>query len=392
MTSHIGVRAALALLPALTATLLLNACGAPSEAQTPPPGPPPVEVAPAVVRPVHNVEEFTGRLESPGNVDLRGRIGGTIERISFRDGASVREGDLLFSIDPRPYEAEVARDEAQLEVARSQAELAKAELARAEKLLAAKAVSLQEYDQLTSTQHTSDASVRAAEAALRAAKLNLEYTSIRAPISGRISRANVTVGNLIDDKTILTSIVTTSKVYAYFDGSEGTFLALRGLPASKMVVKMALANEAGLPHTGHLDFIDNKLNAQTGAIRMRAAFDNSKGEFTPGLFARMQLIGAAAHDSVLTPDRAIGTDQSKKFVFVVGANNVAEFREVQPGPLLDGMRVIESGLHAGDLVVVNGLQRVRPGTPVTPQKLEVDGQGMPIEAPPAAPPGPGKKG
>ena len=371
---------------ALAAAALLSGCGQASEAQTPPPGPPQVEVAPAVRKPVRDVEEFTGRLEAPESVDLRGRVGGTIEKISFRDGATVHAGDLLFSIDSRPYEAEVARDEAQLEVVKAQADLARADLARADKLLDARAVSRQEYDQLTEGARSSDANVRAAEAALRVARLNLEYTAVRAPIGGRISRANVTVGNLIDDKTVLTTLVSTDRVYAYFDGSEATYLKLRGVAPQQLQVRMGLADESGLPHTGRLDFIDNRLNPQTGAIRLRAVFDNRHAEFTPGLFARMQLADAVAHERVLTPDRAVGTDQSKNFVFVVAANHMTQFREIHPGALVGGMRVVESGLEPGELVIVSGVQRVRPGVPVNPQTVPLDGDGMPVDKP--APGGP----
>ncbi|MDE3011098.1 MAG: efflux RND transporter periplasmic adaptor subunit [Pseudomonadota bacterium] len=402
------------LLLSLSLTGLLAACGDPSQAQPPPPGPPQISVAPAVLRAVHDSEEFSGRLEAPESVDVRGRIGGTIDKVAFRDGALVKAGELLFAIDPRPYQSEVARDQAQLEAARAQlgvaqaqattaqaqSELARADLARADKLLAAHAVSRQEYDQLSAGARTSDSAVRAAqagvssaeaavrsaEAALRTAQLNLDYTSVRAPISGRISRANVTAGNLIDDKTVLTTIVVTNRVFAYFDGSEATFLRIRGLSPQQLTVRMGLADENGLPHTGKLDFIDNRLNAQTGAIRMRAVFDNAKGEFAPGLFARIELTAATARNLVMTPDRAIGTDQNKKFVFVMGANNAAEQREVQPGPLVGAMRAIESGLKAGDLVVIDGLQRVHPGLPLSPQKLELDDQGMPLPAAaPAAP-------
>jgi multidrug efflux system membrane fusion protein len=291
----------------------------------------------------------------------------------------------------RPYQAEVARAESQLAAAQSRAELAKAELARAQKLLDAKAVSRQEFDQLGSGERTSQADIRAAEAALRVARLNVEYTAVRAPIAGRLSRANITAGNLVDDKTVLTTLVATHKVYAYFDGSEQTFLRLRKANDAQLNVKMGLANESGFPHTGNVDFIDNRLNTQTGAIRIRAVFDNADGQFTPGLFARLQVAGSTSYDAVLTPERAIGTDQSKKFVFVVGANNVAEFREVKLGALIDGMRVVTSGLKPGELVVVSGLQRVRPGAPLAPEKLDVDARGMPVEKPVAPPPGAGGK-
>lgn len=385
-------RRAAALLVALLGAALTSACGDRAQAQGGPPPAPPVSVAPAVQKPIADSEEFTGRLEALETVDIRPRIGGTIDRVHFRDGATVKKGDLLFSIDPRPYQAEVARAESQLAAAQSRAELAQAELARAQKLLDAKAVSRQEFDQLGSGSRTAQADIQAAQAALRVARLNVEYTAVRAPIAGRLSRAIVTAGNLVDDKTVLTTLVATHKVYAYFDGSEQTFLRLRKANDAELRVRMGLADETGFPHTGKVDFIDNRLNTQTGAIRIRAVFDNAKGEFTPGLFARLQMSGSGTHDAVLTPERAIGTDQSKKFVFVVGANGAAEFREVRLGALIGGMRVITTGLKPGELVVVNGLQRVRPGAPLSPQKLEVDEQGMPIEQPAAPPPAGGAKG
>lgn len=379
------VRHSLLLLPIAVLAAGLAGCGGPAEGQQPGgPQASPVGVAAAVQRPVRDTEEFTGRLEAVESVEVRPRIGGTIERVHFRDGAFVKAGDMLFTIDQRPYQAEVARSEAQLVSAQSQSELAKAELARAQKLLEAKAVSRQEYDQLTSGARTSDANIKAAEAALRVARLNLEYTAVRAPIAGRISRANITTGNLVDDKSVLTTLVAQAKVYAYFDASEQTFLRLRKATADQLQVKMGLANEQGFPHTGKVDFIDNRLNPQTGAIRLRAVFDNAKSDFTPGLFARLQLAGASERSVVMTPDRALGTDQSKKFLLIVGENNVAGYREVLPGPLYDGMRVIESGLKPGELVIVDGLQRTRPGMPVAPEKLALDERGMPVPKAPAA--------
>jgi multidrug efflux system membrane fusion protein len=377
---------------ALVSSAWLAGCGDPAEAQGGPPPAPPVSVAPAVERPIADREEFTGRLQALETVDIRARVGGTIEQVHFRDGASVKKGQLLFTIDPRPYRAEVARAESQLAAARARAGLAQAELARAQKLLDDKAVSRQEFDQLGSSAKTSGADIRAADAALRVARLNLEYASVRAPIAGRASLANITAGNLVSADNILTTVVATHRVYAYFDGSEQTFLRLREGNGEALQVKMGLANEAGFPHTGKIDFIDNRLNPQTGAIRMRAVFDNADGRFTPGLFAKLQVAQAATHPAVLTPERAIGTDQSKRFVLVVGANNMAEFREVQLGALIDGMRVVTSGLKPGELVVVNGLQRVRPGAPISPEKLEIDARGMPIEKPPAPPPAAAKPG
>lgn len=378
---------ALVSVAALLLLTLTAGCSKPGPAGGPP-GAPPVTVAAAVQRTVTDIEEFTGRLEAPRSVEVRPRIGGTIEQVHFRDGQRVAQGALLFTIDPKPFQADLSRAQSQLASARSRAALATSDLARAKKLLDSKAVSAQEFDQLTSGAATSGADIAAAEAAVRVAQLNLGYTSVRAPMAGQLSRAIITEGNLVNDQSVLTTLVATQTVYAYFDGSEQTFLRLRKGDPGQRLVHMGLADEPGFPHEGKVDFIDNQLNPQTGSIRMRAVFDNPKGEFTPGLFARIQLAGGAPYPAVLTPERAISTDQSRKLVFVIGEGNVAQPREVQLGTLIDGMRVVTSGLKAGDLVVVDGLQRVRPGAPVQPIKAETDERGMPIATPPAGgPPG-----
>jgi RND family efflux transporter MFP subunit len=200
-------------------------------------------------------------------------------------------------------------------------------------------------------------------------------------MAGQLSRADLTEGNLVTPQSVLTTLVSTQTVYAYFDGSEQVFLRLRKGEPGLRTVRMGLADESGFPHEGRIDFVDNRLNAQTGSIRMRGVFDNARGQFTPGLFARLQLAGGVPYPAVLTPERAVSTDQSRKLLFVVGEGNVAQPREVQLGALMDGMRVITQGLKAGELVVVDGLQRVRPGAPVTPIKLDTDARGMPLAAP-----------
>jgi multidrug efflux system membrane fusion protein len=384
----------------------LVGCGRNADAQGGPPPAAPVSVAPAVQRAVSDSEEFSGRLEAAEFVELRPRVAGTVDRVHFTDGALVSKGQLLFSIDARPFTAETARAESQLAAAKSRTELAKSELARAQSLLDSKAVSRQEFDQLSSGARTSDADVKAAEAALRVAQLNLDYATVRSPISGRVSRANVTAGNLVNEQTVLTSIAGVAKVYAYFDGSEQTYLRVkaeneRAAAAPKggsapsvpkadraPAVRMGLANETGFPHEGRLDFVDNRLNPQTGAIRMRASFDNAKGQFTPGLAAKLVMTTSASYDAVMVPERAIGTDQTKKFVFVVGADGQPQFREIKPGALIDGMRVVTNGsVKVGENVIVDGLQRVIPGLPVAPQVLKVDDKGMPIFPAPQGPPG-----
>ena len=377
---------------ALSIPLFLGGCMPTADAQGGPPQAPPVSVAPAVRRSVNDSEEFSGRLEATDYVDLRPRVSGTIDKVHFVDGATVKKGDLLFTIDPRPFEAEAARAQSQLASSKSRSELAQSQLVRARTLLESQAASKEEVDQLVSGSRTSQADIQGAEAALRVARLNLDYTQVRAPISGRVSRANITVGNLVNEQSVLTSIAGVSKVYAYFDGSEQTFLRLqqttvKGAAGKAPRVQMGLANEQGFPHEGRLDFVDNRLNPQTGAIRLRASFDNADARFTPGLAARLRMESPVAYDAVMVPERAIGTDQTKKFVYVVAGDGKPQFREVRPGALFEGMRVVEGGVRPGENVVVDGLQRIVPGMQVSPQVLKVDAKGMPIFPPPPGPPG-----
>jgi multidrug efflux system membrane fusion protein len=375
-----------AFLAACSAPALLGCTGA-ADAQGGAPPAPAVSVAPAVQRTLNDTEEFSGRLEAVDFVDLRPRVAGLIDRVHFKDGAIVRKGELLFTIDPKPFRAEVARAEAALASAQARKELAKSELDRADLLAAAQAASKEEVERLASVSRTSAAELQAAEAALRIARLNLGYTQVRAPIAGRISRAAVREGNLVNEQSLLTSIAGVSRIYAYFDASEQSFLRLKAPGATNWPprVRMRLANESDFAHDGELDFIDNRLNPQTGAIRLRAAFDNTKGDFTPGLAVRVRLQAPATYQAVLVPERAIGTDQSRKFVYVVDGDGKAQYREVMPGSLFDTMRALRSGVKPGEQVVVDGLQRVMPGTTVSPQVLKIDADGVPL-AP--APPGP----
>ncbi|PTT90822.1 efflux transporter periplasmic adaptor subunit [Pelomonas sp. HMWF004] len=377
---------------ALFAALLLAGCGQQQGGPGGPGGhggPPPVSVAPATQREVQEFDEFTARLEAPDTVDVRARVAGTVEAVRFKEGQLVRKGDPLFSIDARGFKAEVARAEAQIAALRTQAELSRADLARSEKLVSANAVSQQEVDQLRSAVRAAEANQKAAEAALVQARLNVEYANITAPVAGRTSRANVTPGNLVGaGDSVLTTLVSSDRVYAYFDASEATYLKyMRATKPVQTVVQMGLSNEQGFPHTGKLDFVDNRLNPATASIRVRAVFDNKAGQFTPGLYARVKLGGSGSYTGVVVPDRAISTDQTRKIVFVVGPNNIVQPRPVTPGALIDGMRVVD-GIKPGELVIVDGLQRAMPGAPVTPQVLKVDDKGMPLPAAPAAAPAP----
>jgi RND family efflux transporter MFP subunit len=291
----------------------------------------------------------------------------------------VKKGAVLFVIDPRPYEAELARAVADLARARTRAALAGREVARAQRLVDVQAISREEFETRTSAEAESRASIAAAEAAVATARLNVEWTRVRSPISGRVSRAEVTAGNLVQagppTATLLTTVVSLDPVYVYFEGDEQTYLHYGELaragtrPSSRDTrnpIQLGLANEQGFPHQGYVDFVDNQLNPQTGTIRARAVFSNSDRVFTPGLFARLKLVGSARYKAVLVLDRAVGTDQDKKFVLVLKPDSTVEYRPVQLGRLVDGMRIVRAGLHAGDRIVINGLQRARPGMKVTP--------------------------
>jgi multidrug efflux system membrane fusion protein len=355
---------------------LLAACSRPAPQAPPPPA---ITAAPAIGRSVNEWDEFTGRIEAVGYVQVRPRVSGFIEKVTFTEGKEVKEGDVLFLIDQREYRDALDRAEAELTRARTQASLAKSEAERAEPLVKENAISREEYDARVSGSAEANAAIQAAEAAVRTAKLNLEWTRVRAPISGRISRAEVTAGNVVQggapEPTLLTTIVSMDPVYVYFEGDEQAYLRYNQLardgtrPSSRVVrnpVRMGLANEAGYPHTGYVDFVDNQLNPNTGTIRARAVFSNKDRFFTPGLFARIQLLGSGRFDAVLVQDGAIGTDQDRKFVYILKPDSTVEYRSVELGRIVDGLRVIRKGVVPDEEVVINGLQRIRPGMKVTP--------------------------
>ncbi|MFL6676621.1 MAG: efflux RND transporter periplasmic adaptor subunit [Massilia sp.] len=355
-----------------------------SEPAAPPGGarPPQVQVAPVERRVVEEFDEYSARLAAVELVEVRARVAGTLERVHFRDGQTVRKGDVLFTIDPRPFAAEVARNAATLESARSQGELARIQAARAEKLLPMNAISQQEVDQFRAAAANSTSTVRAAEAALETARLNLGFTRIVAPIAGRLSRTGVTAGNLVSiNEPVLTTIVSTDRVYAYFEPSEAAFLKYgqaAGERKTEPKVRMGLFDEPGFPHTGRIDFVDNRVNPGTGSIQLRAVFDNSQGRLTPGLSARVNVGAGKPYEATLVPDRAIVTDQTRMIVLVVRPDRRVESREVKPGALIAGMRVV-SGVQPGEHIVVEGLQRAQPGSAVTPQLVALDEHGMPVD-------------
>lgn len=360
---------------AVVAAGRVAAGGAPAPTAPPPPQ---VTVAAAIARPVTDWDEFTGHLEAVDVVEVRPRVSGYVDRVAFKEGSEVRKGDVLFVIDPRPYQAEVDRAEAQLAQAKTRLALAQSEVERAKKLLTAQAISREEFDARTSASAEGDAAVKAAEAALETARLNLEWTTVRAPIAGRVSRAMVTPGNLVQAGTpnspALTTVVSLDPIYVYFDGDEQAYLndlgftPRSGTPAggtaARRSVYMGLADETGYPHAGSIDFVDNRLDPVAGTIRARAVFPNHDHRLTPGLFARIKVVGSRTYDATLIRDEAVGTDQDRKFVFVLKPDGTVDYRPITLGPLTDGLRVVKGGLSPGERVVINGLQRVRPGMKV----------------------------
>jgi membrane fusion protein, multidrug efflux system len=335
-----------------------------------------VQVAEVIHRPLREWQEFSGRLQAVNTVDVRPRVSGYIDRVAFADGARVKKGQMLFQIDPRPFQAEVDRLVAERTRSVSDLELAKANRARAERLISAHAISREEYERQIAAETSAQGSLGSVDASLQEARLNREFTEVRAPIDGHVSRAVITAGNLVTSASLLTTLVSDDPVYVYFDADEQTYLryakAKHGpKPAGTGVsdVYIGLVDEEGYPHAGQVDFIDNQVDATTGTIRARAALANPDGRYTPGLFARVRLIGGEDHDSVLIEDRAVGTDLSKKFVLTLTKENRIEYRLVELGPEINGLRVVTQGLAPSELIVVNGLQHVRPGQSVVATRV-----------------------
>ncbi|WP_079435789.1 efflux RND transporter periplasmic adaptor subunit [Zoogloea sp. LCSB751] len=338
-----------------------------------------VDTAQVVNRAITDWQDFSGRLEAVDRVEIRPQVSGILTQVHFRDGSPVRKGDVLFTIDPRPFAAEVERAEAQLAAAESRVGYTGSDLARAERLIADNAVSRRDLEEKQNAARDANAGVQAARAALRIARLNLEYTSIKAPIDGRMSRAEVTVGNLVSANggPALTTLVSSSRIYAAFDVDEQTFLKsvnpARDAKGTALPVHLGLADQDGHPFEGRIHSVDNRLDTTSGTIRVRAIFDNADGRLIPGLYARIRLGAGTPREAVLIDDRAIGTDQDKRFVLVVDSANKTAYREVRLGNLHDGLRIVEDGLKPGERIVVNGLQRVRPGDPVTPHPVAMEG-------------------
>ena len=340
---------------------------------------PEVTVAEVIHRPLHDWQEFSGRLQAVNTVEIRPRVSGYVDRVNFNDGARVHKGQLLVQIDPRPFQAEVERLVAERSRSVSELELAKANRARAARLVSAHAISRERYEQLTAAEASAQGALGSIDSSLREARLNRDFTDVRAPIEGHVSRALITAGNLVTSASLLTTLVSDDPVYVYFDGDEQSYLRYakaqhdHGRTKGALAVYVGLVDEAGYPHPATLDFIDNQVDAATGTIRARAALANPEERSTPGLFARVRLVGGEDQDSVLIEDRAVGTDLSKKFVLTLTADNRIEYRLIELGPEIDGLRVVTRGLAPNDVIVVNGLQHVRPGQAVAPVHVDMNG-------------------
>lgn len=367
----------------LSAVTLLAGCNARGQDSEPAP-PPAVDVAQVLEEEVTLWDDFTGRLAAPETVELRPRVSGYIEQVNFQEGALVERGDTLFVIDQRPYQARERAARAELEQRRSQLALAQSEAQRAERLLAERAISREEHDQRQAAFSSAKAAVNSAEAALESAQLELHYTEVKAPISGRIGRAHITEGNLAAaDNTLLTTLVSVDPLYVYFDSNEEasrTSLAaaeINGAPH----IRVGLAGEQGYPHSGQVDFIDNHLNADTGTLQLRARLPNPNGQLRPGQFARILMPIENLKQALMVDEKAVLTDQDRRFVYVVDEQNRTSRRQVVPGRRAGELLVIREGLQAGERIVVNGLQKVRAsGMEITPQLVDMRRTGEALAA------------
>lgn len=364
---------------------------APGATASAPPPAVPVSVALVEQRDVALWDEFSGRLEAIERVEVRSRVAGAVQAVHFREGALVKQNDLLITIDPAPYAADVERAEAQVEAAQARVLLTKSELDRGRQLADTRAISQRDLDQRLNAQREAEANLRAAQASLQSSRLNLDYTQVRAPVTGRVGRLEITVGNLVaagPGAPMLTTLVSVDPIYASFNADEWALTrALNSLGKNgrdsaqidRIPVEMRTLARADSSFAGKMQLIDNQVDARTGTVRVRAVFANPQGELMPGQFARLRMGQAKAEPAVLISERAIGTDQDKKFVLVVDDANKALYREVALGPTVEGLRVVAQGLAAGERVIVNGLQRVRPGAVVAPQLVSASAGGAPAQ-------------
>ncbi|PTR27297.1 multidrug efflux system membrane fusion protein [Luteibacter sp. OK325] len=334
-----------------------------------------VDVATVISRTITEWQSYSGRLQAVDRVDIRPLVSGRIASVNFRDGSLVKKGDTLLTIDPAPYQAEVERASAQVAAADARAAYASTDAARAERLISTNAIARRDHDEKMNGSREAQANLKAARAALSAARINLAYTNVVAPVSGRVSRAELTVGNVVNagaSGPVLTTVVSVSPIYASFDVDEQTYLRyLRGDNGATIPVALGLADESGYSQKGVVDSVDNQLDTVSGTIRVRARFDNADGSLVPGLYARLKVGGGRPHEAILIDDAAVGTDQAKKYVLVVDEGNKVQYREVLLGDLHEGLRIVTSGLKPGERVVVHGVQRARPNEVVKPTSVDM---------------------
>ena len=366
------------LMPGLISALMLAlaACDSEQAGNKQPPPAPEVSVAQVLSRPVQQWNEYTGRLRAIDTIELRPRVSGYVQRVAYKEGQEVKKGDLMFLIDQRPYRMALANAQAQLDRARVAEKLAGMRDKNARLLMEAEAISREELDARSTTLTQSTADIDAARAVVDNAKLQLEFTEVRAPIAGKTSRTLATVGNLaVADQTILTTVVSQDPIYVYFDVDENSYLRYgeqerdSGGAPSGTSVRVGLANEEGYPHAGTIDFFDNQVNPAVGTIRVRAVLPNADRIFTPGLFVRVQFVSGGKENALLVDDKAVMTDQDRKYVYVVDKDNKVQRKDIVPGRMAEGLRMVQSGLAPGDRVVVAGQQKIHPGMPVKPNEI-----------------------
>ena len=384
LNRRVGLIAGAAAIVALGAIGFAQFGSGAAQADTPATAPPatPVSVAQVVSQDVAAWNEFSGRLEAVERVDVRARVSGAVQAVHFREGSLVKAGDLLVTIDPAPYQAEVARVEAQVAAAQARVTYSQSEVQRAKALWDDRAVAKREFDEKDNAAREAAANLRAAQAALQSAQLNLGYTQVRAPVAGRVGKIEVTQGNLVAagaGAPVLTTLVSVSPIYASFDADEKIVReALASLPGGaaerkgldRIPVEMLAGSDKAT--TGRLQLVDNQVDAKSGTLRVRAVFDNKDGGLIPGQFAKLRMGQAKNEAALLVNERAVGTDQDKRYVIVVGQGNQAEWRPVTLGANVNGLRVVTSGLKAGERVVVGGVQRVRPGSVLAPKDVAMD--------------------
>src|SRR5437667_1575993 len=368
---RVVVAATLAALAGVSAgALYLRPSSAETKPAAPQPQPTPVPVATVVQSDVAMWDEFSGRLEAVERVDLRSRVAGAVQSVHFVEGALVKREDLLVTIDPAPYAAEVERAQAQVVAAQARVTYTKSEHERAQRLWNESAIAQRELDERVNAAQEADANLRAAQAALQSARLSLSYTQVRAPVAGRVGKLEITVGNLVaagPGAPVLTTLVSVNPIYASFDADEHVVLRTLKDGQRDIPVEAETVTNGGRHLRGRLQLIDNQVNTRSGTVRVRAVFDNKDGTLIPGQFAKLRMGQAKTEPALLVSERAVGTDQNKRYVMVVGEDNKAAYREITLGGTANGQRIVTSGLKPGERIIVNGLQRVRPGTLVAPQ-------------------------